>query len=199
MIVIVICAVNALLLVLYLLLSKNPIAWDLSSFHAMAIGIYLLHAITQTAVFSLLETIKYLSRISLIHKNGLDYEERDVQKYQEYISPPWAGLLALVYAISTIASFVLLMINYGWAVAIIGHVASYCSLGIVILPYTLFFSSIRRAIMRLHDVEKTLLSDNGVDVLGVLATIDYALSDNINMPRQQNLWVCSGSGRSPIV
>ncbi len=129
-------------------------------------------------------TTRNLARIYLLKKYGINYNNELVKMIQIELIPDSLFLETMIWQISHVTSFVLILFYQGWITALIAEliIPFFCSF----LP--LFYQSHLRLILkyfRLTDIEKHMrLSLIGVNFLELFVIIEKAVQEK----RNPQLW-----------
>ncbi len=174
-------ATSAVFLIVYFFLARSHPLYDFSVFHPTPIVVYAVFAVLHMFAFSIQETTRQLARIYLLQKSGIGYDERLIPRYQVNLTPNWTVPLTPFYLGTYIASFPLLLFNYGWEVAIIAHVLAHVFLIWIPIPYWAFMPSVRKHLDRKSKMEKFEALVEGFDTERFKTLIDESLKEQKNL------------------
>jgi len=174
-------ATSAVFLVVYFFLARPHPLCDFSVFHPIPVVVYAAFTVLHMLAFSIQDTTRQLVRIYLLQKFGIGYDERLISRYQVNLTPNWAVPLTPFYLGANIASFPLLLFNYGWGVAIIAHVLAHVILIWIPIPYWALMPSIRKQLDRKSKMEKFEELVDDFDAERFKALIDESLKEEKNL------------------
>lgn len=171
------CLINVAVLVGYFIIANETRAWP-STFIIWAWIPFVAHFLLYHFFDGVQNTTRNIARVYLLQRDGLNYSHATIQEVWQALIPIAYAPLMILWKLSTVASFVCLLLLQGWPTAIIAHAAITLFGGLVPINYQRHLERIQSSFPQtLSPQDVVKLAYFGVSLTELRLLIDQAVDE----------------------